>query len=113
MLTILAQMYRGWIWALLTPVVFQFRREVRRRHSSWLAVGSLHLLAAVTLFFWCNVMRIWAINVSFGMWSLNMYTIDYVFSIFSPFTIADFYLYWLTVGAGALYDVDREKRLVE
>jgi two-component system LytT family sensor kinase len=111
--TILAQMYRGWIWALLTPFVFQFRREIRRRHSSWLAVGFLHLLASVTLFFWCNIMRIWAINITFGFWSLDMFTVDHVFSVFSPFTIADFYLYWLTVGAGALYDVDREKRLVE
>jgi two-component system LytT family sensor kinase len=110
---ILAQMYRGWIWALLTPVVFQFRREVRRRHSSWLAVGGLHLLAAATLLVWCNIMRIWALNISFRWWDLDMYHIDHVFSIFTPFTIADFYLYWLTVGAGALYDVDREKRLVE
>jgi hypothetical protein len=112
-LTFLAQMYRGWIWALLTPVVFQFRREIRRRHSSWLAVGGLHLLAAVTCLVWCNIVRIWALNISFGMWDLNMYKVDYVFSIFTPFTIVDFYLYWLTVGAGALYDTDREKRLVE
>jgi two-component system LytT family sensor kinase len=112
-LTFLAQMYRGWIWALLTPVVFQFRREIRRRHSSWLAIGGLHLLAAVTFLVWCNIVRIWALNISFGMWDLKMYTVDYVFSIFSPFTIVDFYLYWLTVGAGALYDIDREKRLVE
>jgi two-component system, LytTR family, sensor kinase len=112
-LTFLAQMYRGWIWALLTPVVFQFRREIRRRHSGWLAVGGLHLVAAVTLFFWCNIVRIWALNITFGMWDLKMYNVDYVFSIISPFTIVDFYLYWLTLGAGALYDIDREKRLVE
>src|SRR5580698_1349554 len=87
--TILAQMYRGWIWALLTPFVFQFRREIRRRHSSWLAVGFLHLLASVTLFFWCNIMRIWAINITFGFWSLDMFTVDHVFSVFSHFTIAD------------------------
>ena len=111
--TILAQMYRGWIWALLTPVVFQFRREVRRRHSSWLAIGGIHLLAAVALLVWCNVVRIWALNITYGWWDLNLYTLDHIFMIFSPFTIADFYLYWLTVGAGALYDIDREKRLVE
>jgi two-component system, LytTR family, sensor kinase len=110
---ILAQMYRGWIWALLTPFVFQFRREIRRRHSSWFAVGALHLLAASTFLVWCNIMRIWALNVTFRWWDLDMYTVDHVFSIFSPFTIVDFYLYWLTIGAGALYDVDREKRLVE
>jgi hypothetical protein len=111
--TVLAQFYRGWIWALLTPVVFQFRREVRRRHSSWLAIGGIHLLAAVTLLVWCNIMRIWALNITFWWGDLNEFSIDYVLSIFSPFTIVDFYLYWLTVGAGALYDTDREKRLVE
>ena len=111
--TFFAQMYRCWLWALLTPVVFQFRREIRRRHSSWLAVGGLNLLAAVTFFFWCNIIRIWALNITFGMWELSKYDINYVFSVLSPFTIVDFYLYWLTVGAGALYDIDREKRLVE
>jgi two-component system, LytTR family, sensor kinase len=111
--TISAQMYRGWIWALLTPVVFQFRRGIRRRHSSWLAVGGLHLLAAVTLLVWCNIVRIWALNLTFGMLDLWAYDVDHVFSALSPFTIVDFYLYWLTVGAGALYDIDREKRLVE
>ncbi len=111
--TILAQMYRGWIWALLTPVVFQFRREVRRRHSNWIAVGGIHLLAAVTLLVWCNIVRIWALNITYRWWDLDLYTLDHIFMIFSPFTIVDFYLYWLTVGAGALYDIDREKRLVE
>ena len=108
--TFFAQMYRCWLWALLTPVVFQFRREIRRRHSSWLAVGGLNLLAAVTFFFWCNIIRIWALNITFGMWELSKYDINYVFSVLSPFTIVDFYLYWLTVGAGALYDIDVYKR---
>jgi two-component system, LytTR family, sensor kinase len=111
--TFMAQMYRAWLWALLTPAVFQFRREIRRRHSSWLAVGGLHLLAAITLLVWCNVVRIWALNLSFGMWGLELFTFDHILSLLSPFTIVDFYLYWLTVGAGALYDIDREKRLVE
>jgi two-component system LytT family sensor kinase len=111
--TFLAQMYRAWIWAFLTPVVFQFRREVRRRHSSWFAVGGLHLLAAVALLAWCNIVRIWALNVTFRWWGLDMYSFDHVFSVLGAFTVVDFYLYWLTVGAGALYDLDREKRLVE
>jgi two-component system LytT family sensor kinase len=113
LLTFVAQLYRAWLWALLTPVVFQFRREIRRRHSNWLAVGGLHLLAATTLLVWCNIMRIWALNITGGWWSLDMFTVDHVLSVLSPFTIVDFYLYWLTVGAGALYDVDWEKRLVE
>src|SRR5580658_9842947 len=73
--TVIAQMYRGWIWALLTPFVFQFRREIRRRHSSWIAVGGLHLLAATTFLVWCNIIRIWALNATFGWWELNLYTV--------------------------------------
>jgi two-component system LytT family sensor kinase len=111
--TFLAQMYRAWIWAIVTPAIFQFRREVRRRHSSWLAIGSLHLLAAVTLLAWNNIMRIWAMNVTFGWWDLDMYSFDHLISLLSVYTLVDFYLYWLIVGAGALYDLDREKRLVE
>lgn len=111
--TCMAQMYRAWIWALLTPVVFQFRREVRRRHSSWFAIGGLHLLAAVTLLTWCNIARIWALNITLGPWELDMFSFDHVISVLSVFTVVDFYLYWLIVGAGALYDIDREKRLVE
>jgi len=111
--TCAAQMYRAWLWALLTPVIFQFRREIRRRHSNWFAVGGLHLLAAVALLFWCNIVRLWALGISSGYWDLSLYDLDHVFSALGPFTIVDFYLYWLTVGAGALYDVDREKRLVE
>jgi sensor histidine kinase YesM len=112
-ITILAQMYRGWLWAILTPFVFQFRREVRRRHSSWIAAGGIHLLAAVTFLVWCNIVRIWVLNLTFWRLDLEMYDFDHVFSILSPFTIVDFYLYWLTVGAGALYDIDRERRLAE
>jgi sensor histidine kinase YesM len=111
--TFMSQMYRAWIWAFLTPVVFQLRREIRRRHSSRLAIGGLHLLAAVTLLAWCNIVRIWALNITFGMWWLELFSFDHIISVLSVFTVVDFYLYWLIVAAGALYDVDREKRLVE
>jgi len=108
-----AQMYRAWLWALLTPAVFQLRREIRRRHSSWFVIVGLHLVAAVALLFWCNIVRIWVLDATFGWWDPKFYDIDRMTMVISPFTIADFYFYWLTVGAGALYDVDREKRLVE
>ena len=112
-ITILAQVYRVALWALLTPALFQFRREVRRRHSSWVAVGFLHLAAALALMMWCNIVRIWALNLTMGWFDLDMFTFDHVLAQLSPFTLGDFYLYWLTVGAGALYDIDREKRTVE
>jgi signal transduction histidine kinase len=108
-----AQMYRAWLWALLTPFVFQLRREIRRRHSNWLAVGGLHLLAAITLLAWGNIVRIWALDITYGWWQLDMFNTDHVVAQLGTFTIVDFYLYWLTMGAGALYDIDREKRLVE
>jgi two-component system, LytTR family, sensor kinase len=111
--TFAAQLYRAWIWALLTPVLFQFRREIRFRHSNWFVIGALHLIAAVTLLVWCNIVRIWTLFASFGMWNLEMYDFDHVFEQLGPFTLVDFYLYWLVVGAGALYDADSEKRLVE
>jgi two-component system, LytTR family, sensor kinase len=111
--TALSQMYRAWIWALLTPVVFQFRREVRRRHSSWFAIVGLHLLAAVTLLVWCNIVRLWALNITWRAWVLDMYSFDHIFPELSVYSVVDFYLYWLTLGAGGLYDLDREKRLVE
>jgi hypothetical protein len=111
--TSLSQMYRAWIWAFLTPVLFQFRREVRRRHSSWFAIVGLHLLAAVTLLAWCNIVRIWALNITFRWWGLDMFSFDRIFSVLGAYSVVDFYLYWLTIGAGALYDIDREKRLVE
>jgi hypothetical protein len=29
-----AQMYRAWLWALLTPAIFMLRQELNRRHPN-------------------------------------------------------------------------------
>ncbi len=111
--TWMAQFYRGWLWAALTPFVFALRREIRRRHTSWAAIAFLHLLASVTLLLWCNIVRLWFLAFSFGWWTLDMYSIDQVSSQLGPFSIVDLYFYWLVVGAGHIYDLDWEKRVNE
>ncbi len=111
--TFLAQFYRAWLWAALTPFVFALRREIRRRHSNWAVIAFLHLVASVALLLWCNIIRIWMLGISFGMWNLDYLTLDQVSSQLGPFTIVDLYFYWLVLGAGHIYDLDWEKRLNE
>lgn len=108
-----AQMYRAWIWAGLTPFVFALRREIQARHPNLLVAGSLHLLASVALLLWCNIVRMWILALSFGGWELRFFTLDNVFSHLGPFTIVDFYLYWVVLGAGILYDMNWERRISE
>ena len=99
--------------AALTPFVFALRREIRRRHTSWTAIAFLHLVASVTLLLWCNIIRIWMVDVTFGWWSLDSFSLDEVSAQLGPFTIVDLYFYWLVLGAGHIYDLDWEKRLNE
>ncbi len=112
-ITFVAQFYRAWLWAALTPFVFALRREIRRRHTSWTAIVFLHLVASVALLIWCNIIRIWMVGITFGMWNLDSFSIDQVSAQLGPFTIVDFYFYWLVLGAGHIYDLDWEKRLNE
>jgi two-component system LytT family sensor kinase len=108
--TIVAQLYRAWLWAALTPFVFALRREIRRRHSNWAVIAFLHLLASITLLFWCNIIRIWAVGISLGMLDLSYFSIDEVTTQLGPFTLVDLYFYWLVLGAGHIYDLDWQKR---
>ena len=108
-----SQYYRAWLWAVLTPFIFALRREIRRRHSNWAVVAFLHLVASVTLLMWCNIIRIWMVNLTFGMWWLDAYRVESVADQLSPFTMIDIYFYWLLVAAGHIFDLDWEKRLKE
>jgi two-component sensor histidine kinase len=108
-----AQFYRAWLWAALTPFVFELRREIRRRHTSWPAIAFLHLLASVTLLLWCNIIRIWMVNISFGWWQLDALSIDGVSAQLGPFSIVDLYFYWLVLGAGRILDMEWERRINE
>lgn len=105
-----AQMYRAWIWALLTPFVFVLRQELRRRHQNRILLFCLHLLAALTLLAWCNIVRMWLLNLTYGWFDLQNFTLDAVLTMVGPRSLIDFYLYWLVVGAGYVVDLNRQKR---
>jgi two-component sensor histidine kinase len=94
-----AQMYRAWLWALLTPALFMLRQQLHERHKSLVIRGALHVLAALALLAWCNVVRLWALNVTFGWWRLQDYGIDAIWSMLSARSLIDFYIYWIVVAA--------------
>lgn len=111
--TWVAQMYRAWIWALLTPVIFWLRRDLNRRHDSPVAIGALHFLAALTVLAVGNVVRIWAMEASFGYWEWRFYTLDYVYGVLGAYTLIDFYIYWAVLLVAYVSDVNGQKRQVE
>jgi hypothetical protein len=59
--TIAAQMLRAWLWAALTPGVFWLRRYLAANHPGVVTRFALHLLAAVTIFTFGNLIRLWTI----------------------------------------------------
>jgi two-component system LytT family sensor kinase len=111
--TVVAQMYRAWIWALLTPLIFWLRRDLNRRHSNMAVVGGLHFLAALTFFAVGNVVRIWAIEASFGYWELRFYTIKFAYTQLGAYSLIDFYIYWAVLLVAYVSDVNWQKRQVE
>jgi sensor histidine kinase YesM len=108
-----AQMYRAWIWALLTPFVFRLRHEILRRHRSRALGLALHLLASVTLLAWCNIVRMWALNLTFGGYDLKLYGLDFILTLVGPRSLIDFYLYWIVLALGYMLDLGRDKRETE
>jgi two-component system LytT family sensor kinase len=111
--TWVAQMYRAWIWALLTPLIFWLRRDLNRRHDSMSVVVGLHLLAALTFFAVGNVVRIWAMEASFGYWELRFYTLKFAYSQLGAYSLIDFYIYWAVLLVAYVSDVNWQKRQVE
>ncbi len=105
----ISQMYRAWLWALLTPFVFELRREIARRHRR-VTAAVLHLLAAFTLLAWCNIVRMWLLNVSYGYFELWGYGLDAILTMVGPRSLIDFYLYWLVMAAGYVVDLAGQKR---
>ena len=108
-----AQMYRAWLWAGLTPVVFALRRELRRRHHNLIIEGALHLVAALAVLAWGNIMRIWALELTFGWWQLDKLNLDSVVNQLGAISVIDFYFYWIVLGSGYVFDLAGEKRQAE
>lgn len=105
----IAQMYRAWIWALLTPAIFMLRREIARRHRRWAVTVGLHLLAALALLAWCNIVRMWALNITYGWWRIDDYGIDAILKMVGPRAFIDFYIYWIVVTADYVRDLVNHK----
>lgn len=108
-----AQMYRAWLWALLTPAVFMLRRELARRHRHWAVIGGLHVLAALALLAWCNIVRLWALNITFGWWRLDDYGIDAIWRMLTSRSLIDFYFYWIVLTADYVRDLSNQKMQTE
>lgn len=111
--TWVAQLYRAWIWALVTPLVFWLRRDLNRRHRNRAVIAALHGLAALTLFAVGNVVRIWAMEFSFGYFELRFYTLKYVYNVLGAYSLIDFYIYWAVLLVAYVSDVNWQKRQVE
>lgn len=108
--TVAAQLFRAGVWAALTPFVFALRREILRRHRSRLVMAGLHLLAALALLAWCNVVRVWLLEFAFGYWELEKFSVNNVYSLMNARVVIDFYLYWIVLAAGYGYDLLAERR---
>jgi len=111
--TWVAQLYRAWIWALLTPIIFWLRRDLNRRHNSTVVIGILHLLGALTFLAVGNVVRIWAVEVSFGYLDLKYFTLSAVYSQLGAYTLIDFYIYWAVLLVAYVSDMNWQKRQIE
>ena len=111
--TWVAQMYRAWLWAALTPLVFWLRRELGRRHPNRFAKGALHALAAVAIFGFGNVLRIWFVEISFGYWEAKYFSLTAVFGELGAYSLIDFYIYWAVLTAAYVTDLSWQKRQVE
>lgn len=110
MLTVVSQLYRGWMWAALTPGVFWLRRELGRRHTNRVAEGAMHGLAALAIFAFGNVLRIWLVEVSFGYWEARYYSLPMVYNSLGAYSLIDFYIYWAVLGAAYVSDLNWQKR---
>lgn len=111
--TWVAQMYRAWIWAALTPFVFWLRRDLNRRHQNRVVIAALHVLAALAIFAIGNVVRMWAFEASFGYFQWRFYTLSYVYGILGAYSLIDFYIYWAVLLVAYVSDVNWQKRQVD
>lgn len=111
--TWVAQFYRAWIWAALTPLVCWLRRYINQHHRSRVVVWSLHLLAAVAIFAFGNVIRIWLVEATLGYWKAQYFTLSWALGQLGAFSLIDFYIYWVALAGSYVSDLHWEKRQTE
>ncbi len=108
--TISAQLYRAWIWAALTPTVFWLRRYINDNHRHWAVIGFLHLLAALTIFSVGNVLRFWAVSLTWGYFRKEDFDLAVVYGALGWRSLIDFFIYFVVVTAGYITDLNWQKR---
>jgi len=110
---ILSQMYRAWMWAALTPLVFWLRRYIAGHHRQGAVIAGLHLLGALTAFAVGNVVRFWITAGTTGYLKAEDFDLNVVYAYLDWRAIIDFFLYWVVLTAGYIYDLNGQKRQVE
>lgn len=109
------QMMRGWLWALLTPLVFELRRRIPM-HGWWLPGGLfLHFAFCVVLVGWVLVARvwIWAALPLPGMWSMSFIGLDSLIDQVSPRVLIDVAFYHGILVAGYIVDLMHERTAMQ
>jgi signal transduction histidine kinase len=111
--TFVCQLYRGWIWAALTPLVFFLAREFRWRIRSRVVRVVLHVAAASILLLVVNFVRLWATGLTCGYWDFSAYTVENTLDQLGPHTVVDFYIYWAILGVAYVRELAATKRQTE
>lgn len=109
--TCAGQLYRAWMWAALTPFVFWLRRYLAAQHPNVVARWSLHMLAAVAIFVFGNVVRLWVLFATFGYFRVEDLLPSVILPMFTMRNLVDFYLYWLVFAVGYIFDTNHARQL--
>lgn len=107
---IAAQMARAWLWAGLTPGVFWLRRYLAANHSHLFVRFALHLLAALAIFTFGNLIRLWTLYFAFGYFRPEDASPSFVLTHLDVRSLIDLYLYALLVAVGYISDLMAQRR---
>ncbi|MBI2511261.1 MAG: histidine kinase [Opitutae bacterium] len=108
--TITAQLARGWLWAALTPAVFWLRRYLAANHPQPIVRFALHLLAALAIFTFGNLLRLWTLYFAFGYFRPEDASPSFVLTQLDARSLIDLYLYPLLVAVGYIGDLMAQRR---
>ncbi len=108
--TIAAQVVRAWIWAALTPGVFWLRRYLAANHPQIAVRFGLHTLAALTIFTFGNLIRLWTIYFAFGYFRPEDKSPSFVLTQLDARSLIDLYLYALLIAVGYITDLMAQRR---
>lgn len=105
------QMMRAWLWALLTPLVFELRRRIPVR-GAWLPFGVLlHVAFSCVLMEWVMLARawIWAALPLPEPWAMSFIGLDELIHQLNPRVLIDIVAYAGVLVAGYIVDLVHER----